>query len=100
MDWGAEFTLQHGMNFPDIIPDLSMDLGPLALSYVLACGGCGYFRLSAVEPHLASGRLRLVPESPQFSYPVHVVQSVSADAAVVGPALAGLHALVEGSAEE
>ena len=93
MDWGAEFTLRHGMNFPDLIPDLSMDLGPLALAYVLSCGGCGYFRMSAVEPYLASGRLRIVPEAPQFSYPVYVAQSASADAAVLGPALAGLQSL-------
>ena len=96
MDWGADFTLQHGMNFPDITPDLSMDLGPLALSYVLSCGGSGYFRMSAVEPHLEAGRLRLVPEAPQFSYPVYAAQSASADAAVLGPALAGLRSLSEG----
>jgi len=99
MDWGADFTLQHGMNFPDITPDLSMDLGPLALSYVLSSGGSGYFRLSAVEPHLASGRLRLVPEAPHYSYPVYVVQSASADQTVVGPALAGLHDLSEGKSD-
>lgn len=99
MDWGADFTLQHGMNFPDITPDLSMDLGPLALSYVLECGGSGYFRMSAVEPHLASGRLRMVPETPQFSYPVYVVQSASADAAVLGPALAGLRSLSDRKGE-
>jgi DNA-binding transcriptional LysR family regulator len=99
MDWGADFTLQHGMNFPDITPDLSMDLGPLALSYVLSSGGSGYFRMSAVQPHLATGRLRLVPETPHFSYPVYVVQSASADATVVGPALAGLHTLYGSKAE-
>ena len=81
------------MNFPSAAPDLSFDLGPLALNYVLAAGGTGYFRMSSVQPHLAVGRLHLVPEMPQFSYPVYAVQSASADESVVGPALTGLHSV-------
>jgi DNA-binding transcriptional LysR family regulator len=100
MDWGAEFTLQHGMNFPDAAPDLSMDLGPLALTYVLASGGSGYFRMSAVAPYLASGRLRLVAEAPRFSYPVYAVQSASADETVIGQALAGLHSVSQAAKAE
>lgn len=99
MDWGPDFTLQHGMNSPDVVPDLFMDLGPLALNYVLSAGGSGYFRMSAVQPHIAAGRLRLVPETPQFSYPVYVVQSANADETVVGPALVGLHSISSGEIE-
>src|SRR3954447_476219 len=33
MDWGPDFTLHHGINFPDVTPDILMDLGPLALNY-------------------------------------------------------------------
>ena len=93
MDWGPDFGLHHEMNFPDVAPDLSFDLGPLALSYLLSAGGSGYFRMSAVQPHIAAGRLHLVPEMPQFSYPVYAVQSANADETVVGPALAGLHSI-------
>lgn len=100
MDWGPDFVLHHGMNFPDIAPDLSIDLGPLALAYVLSSGGSGYFRMSAVQPHLASGKLHLVPETPHFSYPVYAVQSANAEAAVIGPALAGLHAISNKKSEE
>jgi DNA-binding transcriptional LysR family regulator len=99
MDWGPDFVLHHGMNFPDVAPDLFIDLGPLALSYVLAAGGSGYFRMSAVEPHIAAGRLHLVPGMPQFSYPVYAVQSTNAEDSVVGPALAGLHAISNGDLE-
>jgi DNA-binding transcriptional LysR family regulator len=99
MDWGPDFVLHHGMNFPDAAPDLFFDLGPLALSYVLAAGGSGYFRMNAVQSHIAAGRLHLVPEMPQFSYPVYAVQSANADESVVGPALAGLHAISKGSIE-
>lgn len=96
LDWGPEFLRQHGMDFPDVMPDLFIDLGPLALSYVLSAGGSGYFRMSAVQQHLASGRLQIVEGSPQFSYPVYAVQSANADESVVGPVLAGLHAISSG----
>ncbi|PDT38129.1 MULTISPECIES: LysR family transcriptional regulator [Sinorhizobium] len=99
MDWGPDFGRQHDMNFPDVAPDLSFDLGPLALGYVLASGGSGYFRMSAVEPHLAARELYLVPDMPQYSYPVYSVRSANADESVVGPALAGLRAISEGNIE-
>ncbi len=93
MDWGPDFVLHHGMNFPDVVPDVFIDLGPLALNYVLAVGGSGYFRMSAVEPYIASGRLHLVRDAPQFSYPVYAVHSATADMSVVSPALGGLHTI-------
>ncbi|ABR64143.1 LysR family transcriptional regulator [Sinorhizobium medicae] len=96
-DWGPDFALHRDMNFPDVEPDLSFDFGPLALSYVLASGGCGYFRMSAVKPHLAAGQLHLVPGMPQYSYPVYMVRSANADEGVLGPALAGLRAISEGN---
>jgi DNA-binding transcriptional LysR family regulator len=99
MDWGPDFTLNHGVNFPSAAPDLSFDLGPLALNYVLAAGGSGYFRMSAVEPLISAGQLHLVPDMPQFSYPVYAVQSASADESVVGPAMAGLRAISTGNIE-
>ncbi|WP_244493966.1 LysR substrate-binding domain-containing protein [Mesorhizobium sp. Root172] len=99
VDWGPDFTLHHGMNFPDAAPDLLMDLGPLALNYILSAGGSGYFRMSVVQPHIEAGQLHLVPEAPQFSYPVYAVQSANADEVVLGPALAGLHSISNGNAE-
>lgn len=97
MDWGPDFVLHHDMNFPDVTPNLSFDLGTLALSYVLMSGGSGYFRMSAVEPHIAAGQLHLVPEMPQYSYPVYAVRSANADESVVGAALTGLHAISTGN---
>ncbi|MGE0849693.1 MAG: LysR substrate-binding domain-containing protein [Hyphomicrobiaceae bacterium] len=93
VDWGPEFALHHGINLPDIIPNVSVNLGPLGLEYVLQVGGSGYFRMRAVEPYLAAGRLHIVPGMPQFSYPIYSVQSTSADEAIVGPAVAGLRAV-------
>ena len=90
VDWGPDFMLHHGVSFPEATPGLFVNLGPLGLSYILSAGGSGYFRMRAVQPHMASGRLHLVPGTPQFSYPVYVVHSANADDAVLGPALVGL----------
>ena len=65
------------------------ELGPLALSYLLAAGGSAYLRKSAVQPYIATGQFHLVPGSPHFSYPVYVVHSANADA-TLQRALAGL----------
>lgn len=92
-DWGADFEVQHGMNFPELSPDVCINLGPLALNYVLAAGGSGYFRVSAAEPHIRAGRLHPVPDMPRISYPVYAVHHISADDSVVTPALRGLHKL-------
>jgi LysR family transcriptional regulator, flagellar master operon regulator len=93
VDWGPDFILHHDMSFPESIPGLFVNLGPLGLNYLLSAGGAGYFRMRAVEPHIAAGRLHFVPGTPRFSYPVYVVHSVNADDAVLGPALAGLHTI-------
>src|SRR3546814_5787875 len=54
VEWGLESTLHRGIGFPDTTPGLVSNLGPLALNYVLLDGGSGYFRLHAVQPHIAS----------------------------------------------
>jgi DNA-binding transcriptional LysR family regulator len=90
VDWGPDFGLHHGISFPEASPSLSANLGPLALSYILAGGGSGYFRMHAVQPHLDAGELHLVPDAPRFSYPVYAVYSANADEAALAPALAAL----------
>ncbi len=93
VDWGPDFALHHGVAFPDTVPGLVANLGPLALNYVLNAGGSGYFRMNAVKSHLAAGRVHLVPGAPRFAYPVYVVRSATADEKLIEPALAGLRAL-------
>jgi DNA-binding transcriptional LysR family regulator len=94
VDWGPSFSHDFAAGFPDAeISALSFNLGPLALSYLLAAGGSGYFRMRAVEPHLAAGRLHLVPGMPQFAYPIYVVYPIDLDDALVAPALTGLRAV-------
>jgi DNA-binding transcriptional LysR family regulator len=90
VDWGPDFILHHDISFPEASPSLSANLGPLALSYVLAVGGSGYFRRHAVQPYLDSGKLHLLPDAPRFSYPVYAVHSANADAVILEPALDAL----------
>lgn len=93
VDWGADFAIHHGMQFPDTMPGLSTNLGPLALNYVLSAGGSGYFRMQVVRPHIQAGRLHLAPDAPRFSYPVYVVHSTNVDEDTLAPALSGLRGL-------
>lgn len=80
VDWGPDFRTSHHAAFPDApSPALSVNHGPLAMDYMLAIGGSGYFRMEAARPHLDSGRIRLVPGKPRFSYSIHVLYSAKAD---------------------
>lgn len=93
VDWGEEFAASYHAAFPDVGPGVvSISYGPLALDFVLARGGTGYFRMAAVRPLIEEGRLALVPDSPEFSYPAYMVHSTRADESVVGPVRAGLRA--------
>lgn len=101
VDWGETFARDFASSFPeDPGPALSVDLGPLALGYLLENGGTSYLRRQAVEPHLASGRLRLVPGMPQFSYPIYVVYPADLDTGIVEPALSGLRQVALGPAPQ
>jgi DNA-binding transcriptional LysR family regulator len=80
VDWGPEFRRNHHTAFPDApSPALSVNHGPLALDYILAVGGSGYFRMEAALPHLESGRLHLIGNTPRFSYSIYALYSAKAD---------------------
>lgn len=80
VDWGAEFANRHHMAFPDApSPALSVNYGPLAMQYILAVGGSGYFRMEAARPHIDSGRFHLIPNKPRFSYSIYALYSPKAD---------------------
>jgi LysR family transcriptional regulator, flagellar master operon regulator len=92
IDWGEDFAASHHAAFPDLGPGVvSISYGPLALDYVLAQGGSGYFRMAAVRPFVEQGRLELVPESPEFSYSSYLVYSTRVDESVIARVRHGLH---------
>jgi DNA-binding transcriptional LysR family regulator len=95
VDWGSEFRSSHHTAFPDAPgPALSVNHGPLAMEYILAVGGTGYFRMEAARPYLESGRLHLVDAKPKFSYSVYAVYSAKADERLMERVRAGLRAVV------
>lgn len=97
VDWGPDFAQHHELSFPgEENPALFVGLGPLALAYILEAGGSGYFRQRAVAPHLASGKLHIVPGAPSFFYPIYAVCSARADDELVGVALEGLRGIAAG----
>jgi DNA-binding transcriptional LysR family regulator len=99
VDWGEDFAASYHAAFPDAVPGtVSISYGPLALDYMLARGGSGYFRMAAVRPFLEAGRLALVPDSPEFSYSAYAVHSTRADESVMSRVRRGLRAAAEGLA--
>jgi len=93
IDWGEEFATSYHAAFPDAGPGVvSISYGPLALDYVLARGGLGYFRMAAVRTLLEERRLALVPDSPEFSYPAYMVHSTRTDESVISRVRTGLRA--------
>lgn len=91
IDWGPEFDASYHAAFPDAAPAVvTVNYGPLALDYILATGGSGYFRMGVVRSHLEAGRLTLVPNSPEFSYSAYAVHSTKADEGVMARIRAGL----------
>jgi hypothetical protein len=94
VDWGPDFAHRHELSFPqENNPGLFVDLGPLALTYILEAGGSGYFRQRVVAPHVASGKLHLVAGAPSFSHPIYAVCSAQADRELVDLALKGLRSI-------
>ena len=76
VDWGAEFAANQQSAFPDLAsPAISVSLGPLALNYLLTVGGSGYFRMGAIFSSLEQGKVRRVPEAPEFSHSIYLVHS-------------------------
>ena len=74
--WGDDFAASYRAAFPaSPKPVVSISYGPLALEYILAVGGSGYFREGFVRPYLDEGRLAHVPDTPTFSYSASFVHS-------------------------
>lgn len=93
IDWGEDFAASYHAAFPDQ-PNavVSIGHGPLALDYLLAIGGYGYFRMGVIRSYLEEGRLVLVPDSPEFSYSAYVVHSTKADPSLMDRIRGGLRA--------
>lgn len=74
IEWGEEFTLQFDRCVPfNRRAAMQFSLGPMALKYMLAKGGNGYFRTRVVDRYLQEGRLHKVKGAAEFTYPIYLV---------------------------
>lgn len=95
VDWGSDFTANSRAAFPEIgSPAVSTSFGPLALQYLQATGGSGYFRSNAVRDLVGARRLVPVPGAPEFSHSVYAVYPPHASDATLARVRAGLRACV------
>lgn len=91
VDWGPAFAASHQSAFADLSsPGVSISLGPLALTYVLAVGGTGYFRLGSAQPYLDGGQLRQVEQAPVFSHSIYAVYSTRGETGLMDRVRRGL----------
>ncbi len=100
IDWGEDFRRQHDAALPEKArAELSVNLGPLALQYLLECGGSGYFRRRVVQSYLDQGVLQRVPLAPEFSFPTFLVYARERDNPVLQQAIAVLRAAAQNSTD-
>ncbi len=75
IDWGEDFRHQHDEAFPDIVPEITVGLGSIALDYILTHGGSAYLPLRMTHELVRSGTLTRVKGSPTFQRVGSVVYS-------------------------
>ena len=96
VDWGPAFREQHDLALPgNMRSALSFSLGPLALQYLVQCGGRGYFRTRVVQRYLDEGLLKRVEQTPEFSYPIYLVYARAAQSPALLRAIELLHEVAE-----
>ncbi|MBT8766668.1 LysR family transcriptional regulator [Metapseudomonas boanensis] len=94
-DWGPEFRQRHDVALPDKArAAVSTNLPPMALQYILQCGGSGYFRTRVAQRHLDSGALERVEMAPEFTYPTYLVYSRDKDSPALREAIGILREVV------
>ncbi|MGE3067193.1 MAG: LysR family transcriptional regulator [Hyphomicrobiaceae bacterium] len=91
VDWGTDFQSDHAAAYPEFTnTGLNLDLGSLALAYLLANPASGYFPARLVKPHLRRHKLRLAARARKFRSPVYAIYPEARDEEAYEPILAGL----------
>jgi DNA-binding transcriptional LysR family regulator len=100
VDWGPDFEAHHAIVFPHLRDaGMFVGLGPLALQYILAVGGSGYFRTRAAKPYLDTGRLHRIPNAPEFSFSIYALSSAHSDSPATQIARQGLRIALNGDTD-
>jgi len=98
VDWGPAFAANHQAAFPGLSnAPVSISLGPLALTYILTVGGCGYFRIGTARPFLADGRLHRVHSAPEFSHSAYTIYTDRSDGELINRVRSGLRIIAAGN---
>ncbi|GJM03852.1 MAG: transcriptional regulator [Rhodomicrobium sp.] len=93
VNWGPEFMADHAAAYPEMkCPALNLDLGALAITYLLEEKAAGYFPIRTSQPYIESGKLKLIPRAPRFVYPVYAVYNEVLDDNIL-PALETLRTI-------
>ncbi|WP_304413522.1 LysR family transcriptional regulator [Cellvibrio sp. pealriver] len=94
VDWGPVYEQQHDSAFPGKRrAELSIDFGLLALEYLLQRSGTGYFRARVVQRYIEEDKLFLVPNAPEFIYPIYAIYRDSDTSETVHKAIENLRAI-------
>lgn len=100
IDWGEGFRRQHDAALPERAKAaLGFNHGPLALQYILASGGSGYFRTRVVQSYLDSGALERVEKAPEFNYPTYLVYVRERDSEALQQTFALLREVIRSGAD-
>ncbi len=101
VNWGPEFAGDHAETYPATQhAGLQLDLGAIAINYLLDTQASGYFPLRVAKPYLADGRLTLVRRARRFIYPVYLVYPDDRDQESFDPLLHGLRRVAEQTVEQ
>jgi DNA-binding transcriptional LysR family regulator len=72
VDWGNAVAIAHGRNFPDMPPPrLRMNLGRMALAFLLERGGVAYIAKEMLDDYIERERLFTVADAPVIERMVH-----------------------------
>lgn len=91
IDWGIDFQQDHAAAYPEMVsPSLNLDLGAMALDYLLGTEAQAYFPRRLVKSHIARGRLREMKRTRRFVYPVYMIYPEARDEEAYAPILEAL----------
>ncbi len=99
VDWGAPLNSVHSELYSEQTPPgIYVTQAGLALDYLLAHGGRAYLPVRLVRPHVTTGRLRVVPDTPILEHQAYAVFSKSDLRPEVAAGLEVLRSTAEGIA--
>ncbi len=96
MDWGSEFAAAHSRWYPDFrLSRTTLMVGAAAIPYLIRNGKSAFLPYRVISNHTSIGELHLVPDSPEYPFPVYVIWTNSKPKEVLEAALGCLRKLLD-----